>query len=78
MNEIVNSVATINGWKDFNKTVVRKTIAGSIKVSDPFVGGYQLIPEIKIFRQQGWEYAFGKSNHSAVAKLYAENRINFL
>ena len=70
MNEIVNSVATINGWKNFNKTVVRKTIAGSIKVSDPFVGGYQLIPEIKIF--------VSRDGNMLLAKATTQPLLNFM
>src|SRR5687768_6654891 len=77
MNEVVNSVATVYGWRDFYKPVVRKTVAVAPEVLDEYVGEYDLAPEFKITIRRDGAMLLAKATNQPEIKLYAEEQNKF-
>jgi CubicO group peptidase (beta-lactamase class C family) len=77
MNEVVNSVATVYGWKDFYKPVFRKTIAVAPEVLDEYIGEYELAPQFKITIRRDGVGLLAKATNQGEIKLYAEERNKF-
>jgi hypothetical protein len=44
MNEVVNSVATVYGWKDFYKPIIKQVVAVPEKLLATYAGDYELAP----------------------------------
>jgi len=77
MNEVVNSVATVYGWKDFYKPIVRKTITVGPEVLDGYIGEYELAPEFKITIRRDGTMLLAKATNQPEIKLYAEEQNKF-
>jgi CubicO group peptidase (beta-lactamase class C family) len=77
LSEVVNSVATVYGWKDFYKPVIRKTVVVPAEMLDTYVGEYELAPEFKIEIKRDGALLLAKATNQPEIKLYAEEQSRF-
>ncbi|MGV3588826.1 MAG: serine hydrolase [Adhaeribacter sp.] len=77
IQEIVNSVATVYGWKDFYKPVVRKVVQVADEVLDTYVGEYELNPQLKVAIMREGHALKTQITNQPVFDLFAEDQNKF-
>lgn len=77
LNEIVNSVATVYGWKDFYKPTIRKTVQVPIETLDTYVGEYELNPQFKIQVKRKGSVLVVQATNQPEFDLFAETENKF-
>jgi CubicO group peptidase (beta-lactamase class C family) len=55
LNEVVNSVASVYGWKDFHKPVTKKTVAVADSLFEKYAGKYLIDGDTTTIARQGKE-----------------------
>lgn len=77
MNEIVHSVATVYGWKDFYKPVFKKTIKVPNEILDSYVGVYQLGPDFDLTVKRVGDQLMVEPTNQQILVLHAEEQARF-
>ena len=72
LQEVVAAVATVYGWKDFYKPVVRKTVVVPTEVLDSYVGEYELNPQFKLTIVRRGDALFAQATGQGEVALYPE------
>lgn len=69
LQEVVNSVARVYGWKEFYKPVYKKTVAVPETIMQEYVGVYMGAPDrfVNIMKREDGYYQFADGNYS---KMY--------
>lgn len=75
--EIVNSVATVYGWKDYYNPVVRKTVKVAEEVLDSYAGVYEVSPGFAISITRKKEALFAQATNQAQFPLFPEEPNKF-
>ncbi|WP_247232295.1 serine hydrolase [Telluribacter sp. SYSU D00476] len=77
LEEIVNSIATVYGWKDFYKPVIKRVVQVPDEILDTYVGEYELTPEFRLqIRREGHGLKVQATNQPAF-DLFAEEPTKF-
>ncbi|CAN5594165.1 hypothetical protein BH23BAC1_BH23BAC1_43230 [soil metagenome] len=77
IEEIINSVATVYGWKDFYKPQIRLIVPVADDVLDTYAGEYQLAPEFKIKITREGHALKVEATNQPVFDLFAEAQNKF-
>ena len=77
LQEVVAAVATVYGWKDFYKPVVRKTVVVPTSVLDSYVGEYELNPQFRIAIVRRENALFAQATGQGEVALYPETSNKF-
>jgi CubicO group peptidase (beta-lactamase class C family) len=77
LEEVVAAVATVYGWKDFYKPVVRKTVTVANEVSDSYVGEYELSPQMKVVISRRDNTLYAQGTGQGEVALYPEANNKF-
>jgi CubicO group peptidase (beta-lactamase class C family) len=77
LEEVVAAVATVYGWKDFYKPVVRKTVTVPNEVLDSYVGEYELSPQMKVVISRRDNTLYAQGTGQGEVGLYPEANNKF-
>jgi CubicO group peptidase (beta-lactamase class C family) len=77
LEEVVAAVATVYGWKDFYKPLVRKTVTVPNDLLDTYVGEYELSPQMKVVVTRRDNTLYAQGTGQGEVALYPETNTKF-
>ncbi|GAB3171200.1 serine hydrolase [Telluribacter humicola] len=77
LEEIVNSIATVYGWKEFYKPVIRRVVQVPDEILDTYVGEYELTPDFKVNIRREGHGLKAKATNQPAFDLFAEAQDKF-
>jgi len=76
-DEIINSVASVYGWKDFYKPVIKSVVSVSDSILASYVGQYQLAPNFSLIVIKSGSQLRVQPTGQEIVEIYPETADKF-